>query len=87
MSHKFHTPPQNQGQIVTESYACNSNTIFCRRYDASDRTTTYYVADVADVPEADAGWHDDYDPAQDVPPPALYWRSIDEVNVLYMLAD
>lgn len=42
----FHVPPENGGQIVTESYACDTenNQVVMRRYDASDRTTEYYVS-------------------------------------------
>ena len=42
----FHTPPENGGQIVTESYACDAenNQVVMRQYDASDRTTEYYAS-------------------------------------------
>ena len=40
---KFTTPPQNQGQIVTVSYALADDTeiIIVRTHDAADNTTEY----------------------------------------------
>lgn len=43
---KFVTPGENQGQIVTVSYACTCNAIVRRTYDASDRTEVYSVAEL-----------------------------------------
>jgi hypothetical protein len=41
----FVTPPKNQGQIVTHSYAIDSEReeVVCRTHDASDQTTCYQV--------------------------------------------
>lgn len=41
---KFVTPPENQGQIVTHSYAYAAEGVIIERvHDASDRTTRYYA--------------------------------------------
>ena len=42
---KFTTPPENQGQIVTVSYALADDTeiIIVRTHDASDNTTEYWA--------------------------------------------
>lgn len=38
---QFHTPPENQGQIVTYSYAYCENGILEHCYDGSDREESY----------------------------------------------
>lgn len=40
---KWETRPEDQGQIVTYSYAEREGTRYRRRFDAADRTTTYDV--------------------------------------------
>jgi hypothetical protein len=43
----FRTPRQNQGQIVTVSYAYGSDgTAYRRTHDASDNTTVYERGDI-----------------------------------------
>ena len=49
----FVTPPENQGQIVIVSYACDSNHIYARVHDQSDRST---VVCVYEHPEIDEDW-------------------------------
>ena len=47
---EFITPPENQGQIVTRSYAyaAEDGVIIEHEYDASDRTTRYYAYEDGD---------------------------------------
>lgn len=61
----YHTPPADQGQIVTVSYAGTYDGRVLRRIDdASDGSTRYWVADLADddvpglncTPEIDGEW-------------------------------
>ena len=56
---KFQTAPEDQGQIVTYSYAADWETgwIVRRRFDASDRTTSYEVADAAAVQGEFSPWN------------------------------
>lgn len=43
----YHAMPQDQGQIVTYSYAVHPNGLLvCRRHDSSDQTTTYQAAEI-----------------------------------------
>jgi hypothetical protein len=39
----WHTPPENQGQIVTVSYASAGDVALEKIYDASDRSCEIYV--------------------------------------------
>jgi hypothetical protein len=41
---QFHVPPRNQGQIVEVAYAAVDDHVIQRVYDASDRTTEFYVS-------------------------------------------
>jgi hypothetical protein len=65
----FITPPENQGQIVTVSYAlaADDELILVRTYDASDRTTSY---DAYAYPEECD--QDSYDPANGEPELGAY---------------
>lgn len=49
----FITPPENQGQIVLVSYACDGDYIYERTYDQSDRTT---IVCVYEHPDTDQDW-------------------------------
>jgi hypothetical protein len=49
----FHTPPENQGQIVLVSYGCDEDYIYEKTYDQSDRST---VVRVYEHPETDCDW-------------------------------
>jgi len=40
----FHMLPEDGGQIVETTYACDSDGVWMRRYDRSDRTTSYSYA-------------------------------------------
>jgi len=63
-------PRASQGQIVEESYGWGSDgEYYCRAYDRSDRTVTWYrAADPKAIPE-------DYDAGgEDFPPPVRFWR-------------
>lgn len=40
----FQMMPQDGGQIVEVSYACDEDGVWCRNYDRSDRSTEYYFA-------------------------------------------
>jgi hypothetical protein len=42
------TPPECQGQIVTNSYRQIGNILLMRCHDASDRSTAYYRYDLED---------------------------------------
>ena len=43
---QWHTPPENQGQIVEVSYACDrADYFYMRSHDRSDRTTQYWRVD------------------------------------------
>lgn len=44
----YHVMPIDQGQIVTNAYACDEYHLYCRTYDASDRTTRYSSAEWTD---------------------------------------
>jgi hypothetical protein len=49
----FVTPPENQGQIVLVSYACDGDYIYARAHDQSDRST---AVSVYEHPETDSDW-------------------------------
>jgi hypothetical protein len=49
----FHTPPENQGQIVEVSYTMIDGVVIRRTYDQSDRTTEYATSDALDNDEGD----------------------------------
>jgi hypothetical protein len=64
----FGTTRRAQGQIVTESwaYAWETQTLVCRRYDRSDRSTVYCIGEIAgdevdDIPDH-FGALDDFSP-------------------------
>lgn len=40
----YHTIPQDQGQIVEISYACDERGLYRKTHDRSDRTTGYKFA-------------------------------------------
>ena len=63
----FHTPPQNQGQIVAESYAMADGLVICHRSDASDRTSEYFVSRALRDDEGDY-WN--------APPTNRRWRKM-----------
>lgn len=50
---KFTTPPENQGQIVLVSYACDADFIYESSYDQSDRSTSVRVYE---HPSTDCVW-------------------------------
>ena len=52
----FCTPPVNQGQIVTVSYAAAYPYVICCVHDASDGTTTYSAAKMLTDDDGDY-WH------------------------------
>ena len=54
---EFHTPPENQGQIVTISYACGDGMVFCRWHDASDGETRLYWRDMKNSDEDCDVWN------------------------------
>lgn len=80
---EYRTPQQNQGQIVTVSYAVAEGRIVRRTHDASDGTTGYAVADL-DWPEDDERWSEweQYDAGNGAPPKSwnLEWVSVDETG-------
>lgn len=57
---RFVTPPENGGQIVEVSYACDADNIYERIHDRSDRTT---VINVYEHPNAEC----DFDPQNGTP--------------------
>lgn len=70
----FVTPPENQGQIVTVSYACDEISVFMERLDRSDRSATYFAADWENLPEDEM---EKWDPVNQEPSiPADAWVPI-----------
>jgi hypothetical protein len=56
---KFHTPPENQGQIVTVSYGWLCGGIVRHTFDASDRSETFrFLQDPYGILDGDLldGW-------------------------------
>jgi hypothetical protein len=41
---QFHTPPRNQGQMVTVSYGAAYPYVICREHDASGPQTKYSIS-------------------------------------------
>jgi hypothetical protein len=66
------TPPRNQGQIVTVSYACTPEGVWERTYDASDRSQAVRFARWTPKLER---WAESSGPQNSVPPPAR-WRRV-----------
>jgi hypothetical protein len=61
--------PQDAGQIVSVSYRCDwdAGVLWCRTYDASDRSTLIERAVITDAEQ-------EYDPANNVLPPHGEWE-------------
>lgn len=55
----FATPPRNQGQIVTMSYACDGENeqVVCRSHDASDGAESYAVTPLSNLVGAFEPWN------------------------------
>lgn len=85
----FYTPRQNQGQIVTVSYALDlddNQRVYRRSHDASDDSICYEVGHLADseeerdsdywdrVPETQDDWEEVYGPAEK---PGPCWSCLD----------
>lgn len=52
----YTTPPECQGAVVTESYACSPDYIYVRTYDASDWTVVIEAYDHPPNPAAEDNW-------------------------------
>lgn len=59
----FHTPPENQGQIVIVSYTMIDSTVIRKIYDRRDRSTVYAISEALESDEGDYwnGAPDNYD--------------------------
>jgi hypothetical protein len=66
---KWEQMPQDAGQIVSVSYRCDwdAGVLWCRTYDASDRSTLIERAVITDAEQ-------EYDPANNVIPPHGEWE-------------
>lgn len=49
----FHTPPRNQGQIVTVSYAAVEGNVIQQIHDASDGSIRYYISEMLEDDQGD----------------------------------
>jgi hypothetical protein len=73
----FHTPPQNQGQIVEVSYTQIDGIVVRKTYDQSDRTAVYAIA-LADADDEGDYWNDE-------PHTDDEWREISAADVQRMI--
>lgn len=69
----FRMCPADAGQMVEVTYACDESGVCCRRYDRSDRTTTYqFAAYSARATEAELA----YEPQNGRLPRHNSWRDV-----------
>jgi hypothetical protein len=80
----MHTPPENQGQIVTVSYGSTHCFAYRRTQDAGDQTTYWSRCSWSDIWDAlPEGREPDWDPVNSVPslPKKCKWKSCTEEDV------
>lgn len=68
------TPPENQGQIVTESYASDDEACYSRVHDGSDGSTSYYVARFGGKSAVPESWFEPWNGVPDAP--GVTWERI-----------
>lgn len=78
----FHTPPKNQGQIVTVSFGADAEFFYRKTVDRSENSTVIEHCSIADAEDA---MGDDYvelnawEPWNDAPPAGLPWKTIEVI--------
>jgi len=66
----YHTPPENQGQIVTVSYASDGERVYRRTHDASDGSSVVWWL-----------WWEDVGLPDDVEPQFEPWNGEDYMSI------